>query len=123
MHCQSSAAKRWLNARQTQLLPVEYYHVVFTLPEEVAKLAFYNKAKMYDLLPSGFHRIRHYDLLSSKAKLKQSRQLLLVAKPEQEEVTEEKDEQSAPFLCRYCHAPIRITGLTGAVYRPSAPPN
>ncbi|WP_158966715.1 IS91 family transposase [Paraglaciecola sp. L3A3] len=48
--CQSSAAKRWLKARQAQLLPVEYYHVVFTLPEEVAQLAFYNKAHMYDLL-------------------------------------------------------------------------
>jgi hypothetical protein len=48
--CQSSAAKRWLKARQAQLLPVEYYHVVFTLPEKVAQLAFYNKAHMYDLL-------------------------------------------------------------------------
>jgi hypothetical protein len=30
--CQASAAKRWLVARQTELLPVDYYHVVFTLP-------------------------------------------------------------------------------------------
>jgi len=317
--CQSSAAKRWLNARQAQLLPVEYYHVVFTLPEEVAQLAFYNKAKMYDLLfsaasqtlstiakdpkhlgadigstmvlhtwgsamthhphvhcivpgggisldkhswkackkgfflpvrvlsrlfrrlymqgvrqlyeaeqlqcfgklaetahfddpiklsswthaqqqrewvvyakrpfagpkavlaylsrythrvaiansrlqkmdnehvhfkykdyrrkgnnmhklmkvdtdefirrfmlhilPSGFHRIRHYGLLSSKAKLKQSRQLLHVSEPEDEEITQETDEPSAPFMCRECHLPLKITGLRGAVYKPRAPPN
>jgi predicted Zn-ribbon and HTH transcriptional regulator len=34
--CQSSAAKRWLDARQADLLPVEYYHLVFTLPAPIA---------------------------------------------------------------------------------------
>ena len=34
--CQSSAAKQWLEARQADLLPVEYYHVVFTLPAPIA---------------------------------------------------------------------------------------
>ena len=48
--CQGSSAKRWFAAREQQLLPVEYYHVVFTLPGEVAQLAFYNKARMYQLL-------------------------------------------------------------------------
>jgi len=48
--CQASSAKRWLEARQTQLLPVDYYHLVFTLPSEVAALAYYNKSVMYDLL-------------------------------------------------------------------------
>jgi hypothetical protein len=48
--CQSSSAKRWLEARQTQLLPIDYYHVVFTLPAAISELAYYNKAKMYDLL-------------------------------------------------------------------------
>ena len=48
--CQGSSAKRWFAAREQQLLPVEYYHVVFTLPGEVAQLAFYNKAHMYQLL-------------------------------------------------------------------------
>jgi hypothetical protein len=48
--CQSSSAKRWLKARQTQLLPTEYYHVVFTLPAAVSPLAFYNKSLMYHLL-------------------------------------------------------------------------
>ena len=48
--CQSSAAKRWLSARQAELLPVEYYHVVFTLPAPISELAYYNKALMYNLL-------------------------------------------------------------------------
>ena len=48
--CQSSAAKRWLSARQAELLPVEYYHVVFTLPAPLSELAYYNKAVMYNLL-------------------------------------------------------------------------
>jgi hypothetical protein len=48
--CQARAAQRWLEARQADLLPVEYYHVVFTLPEPVAALAYANKARLYDLL-------------------------------------------------------------------------
>lgn len=48
--CQARAAQRWLEARQADLLPVEYYHVVFTLPAPVAALAYANKARLYDLL-------------------------------------------------------------------------
>jgi len=48
--CQSSAAKRWLDARQADLLPVEYYHVVFTLPAPIADIAYQNKAALYGLL-------------------------------------------------------------------------
>ena len=48
--CQSSAAKRWLQARQADLLPVEYYHVVFTLPAPISDLAYPNKAVLYGLL-------------------------------------------------------------------------
>ena len=48
--CQGSAAQRWLEARQVDLLPVEYYHVVFTLPAAIASLAYQNKAVIYDLL-------------------------------------------------------------------------
>jgi len=48
--CQASAAKRWLEARQADLLPVEYYHVVFTLPAPISAIAYYNKAEIYDLL-------------------------------------------------------------------------
>src|SRR5437773_9825682 len=48
--CQASAARRWLEARQADLLPVEYYHVVFTLPAPIADIAYQNKAVMYALL-------------------------------------------------------------------------
>ena len=48
--CQSSAAKRWLDARQADLLPVAYYHVVFTLPGPIADIAYQNKAVVYGLL-------------------------------------------------------------------------
>jgi hypothetical protein len=48
--CQSGAAKRWLDARQADLLPVEYYHVVFTLPAPIADIAYQNKAALYGLL-------------------------------------------------------------------------
>jgi predicted RNA-binding Zn-ribbon protein involved in translation (DUF1610 family) len=48
--CQASAAKRWLEARQADLLPVPYYHVVFTLPAPISAIAYTNKAVIYDLL-------------------------------------------------------------------------
>jgi hypothetical protein len=48
--CQGRAAQRWLDARQDDLLPVEYYHVVFTLPAPIAAIAYTNKAAIYRLL-------------------------------------------------------------------------
>ena len=48
--CQGAAAKDWLAARQAELLPVEYYHVVFTLPARIADIAYQNKAAVYALL-------------------------------------------------------------------------
>ena len=48
--CQASAAKRWLEARQTELLPVDYYHVVFTLPAPISAIAYTNKAAIYRFL-------------------------------------------------------------------------
>jgi hypothetical protein len=48
--CQGAAAKEWLAAREAELLPVPYYHVVFTLPAAVADIAYQNKAVIYDLL-------------------------------------------------------------------------
>lgn len=48
--CQASAARRWLEARQADLLPVDYYHVVFTLPAPISAIAYYNKAVIYRLL-------------------------------------------------------------------------
>jgi hypothetical protein len=48
--CQGAAAKEWLAAREAELLPVPYYHVVFTLPAPIADIAYQNKAAIYDLL-------------------------------------------------------------------------
>ena len=48
--CQGLARAEWLAARQTELLPVPYFHVVFTLPAPVAEIAFQNKATVYALL-------------------------------------------------------------------------
>jgi hypothetical protein len=48
--CQSLARAAWIEARQSELLDVEYLHVVFTLPEEIAAIAYQNKAVVYDLL-------------------------------------------------------------------------
>jgi hypothetical protein len=48
--CQGAAAKDWLADRQADLLPVPYYHLVFTLPAPIATMAFQNKAAVYGLL-------------------------------------------------------------------------
>ena len=48
--CQGAAARQWLAEREAELLPVPYYHVVFTLPAAIGAIAFQNKAVVYDLL-------------------------------------------------------------------------
>jgi hypothetical protein len=48
--CQGGAAQRWLEDRQADLLPVPYFHVVFTLPAQVAAIAYTNKEVVYGLL-------------------------------------------------------------------------
>ena len=48
--CQGTAAQDWLAAREADLLPVGYFHVVFTLPAEIAPIAYQNKAVVYDVL-------------------------------------------------------------------------
>jgi hypothetical protein len=48
--CQGSAARRWLQDRQADLLPVEYYHLVFTLPGLISDIAWYNKSLVYGIL-------------------------------------------------------------------------
>jgi len=48
--CQGAAAREWLAERETELLPVPYFHVVFTLPAAIADIAYQNKAVIYDLL-------------------------------------------------------------------------
>jgi len=48
--CQGLARAKWLQQRKAELLPVEYFHVVFTLPAPIANLAFYNKEAVYEIL-------------------------------------------------------------------------
>ncbi len=48
--CQAAVARDWLAARASELLPVPYFHVVFTLPAEIAAVAFQNKAVVYTIL-------------------------------------------------------------------------
>jgi len=48
--CQGAVAKQWLVDREAELLPVPYYHLVFTLPRQIADIAYQNKAVLYDLL-------------------------------------------------------------------------
>ena len=48
--CQGAAAREWLKAREAELLPVQYFHQVFTIPAALAVIAYQNKAVIYDLL-------------------------------------------------------------------------
>src|SRR3989442_10731357 len=48
--CQSLARAQWLEQRKAELLPVEYFHLVFTVPEPIATIAFQNKAVVYGIL-------------------------------------------------------------------------
>jgi Putative transposase/Transposase zinc-binding domain len=48
--CQGAAARQWLAEREAELLPVAYYHVVFTMPAAISAIGFQNKAIVYDLL-------------------------------------------------------------------------
>ena len=48
--CQGAAARDWLAEREAELLPVPYFHLVFTLPAAIADIAYQNKAVIYDLL-------------------------------------------------------------------------
>ena len=48
--CQGRAARQWLEDRKAELLQVPYFHVVFTVPAEIADIAYHNKAVIYDIL-------------------------------------------------------------------------
>jgi Transposase zinc-binding domain len=50
--CQGAAAREWLAEREAELLPVPYFHVVYTLPAPIANIAYQNKAVIYDLVQS-----------------------------------------------------------------------
>jgi len=51
--CQGAAARDWLKEREAELLPVPYFHVVYTLPGPIADIAYQNKAVIYDILLKG----------------------------------------------------------------------
>ena len=48
--CQNTERAQWVEERKAELLPVPYFHVVFTLPAEVARIAYYNPRQLYDML-------------------------------------------------------------------------
>lgn len=48
--CQGPAARDWMEARREDLLPVEYFHIVFTMPAEIARIAYWNQKAVYGLL-------------------------------------------------------------------------
>jgi hypothetical protein len=48
--CQGAVARKWLAAREAELLPVAYFHVVFTVPGKIGRIAYQNKAVVYNLL-------------------------------------------------------------------------
>jgi hypothetical protein len=48
--CQGAAAREWMEDRQAELLPVPYFHIVFTLPAALGDIAYQNKRVIYDLL-------------------------------------------------------------------------
>jgi len=48
--CQAAASREWLAEREAELLPVQYFHVVYTLPAQIADIAYQNKRVIYDLL-------------------------------------------------------------------------
>ena len=48
--CQGAVAKQWLAQREAELLPVSYFHVVFTVPTQIGDIAYLNKALVYNLL-------------------------------------------------------------------------
>src|SRR5262245_12016154 len=50
MKCQGAAAREWMEERQAELLPVPYFHIVFTLPAAIGDIAYQNKRVIYDLL-------------------------------------------------------------------------
>ena len=55
--CQALARAAWLEARQADLLPVPYFHVVFTIPEPIAAVALQNKRVVYNILFRSFERL------------------------------------------------------------------
>ena len=128
--CQASAARRWLEARQAELLPVPYYHVVFTLPAPVTfrwkdyrargrtryktmtlEAHEFMRRFLLHVLPHGFHRIRHYGLIANagrKANLARARELLQVVSDLPPAEAAVPATCGSAFICPHCGAAMRI---------------
>ncbi len=78
---------------------------------------------MLHVLPTGFHRIRHYGLLASQSKLALARGLLDVPAPEAMPQSATEDDDKAPFHCRQCNQVMEIMAMTQPLYLTRAPPN
>jgi hypothetical protein len=76
---------------------------------------------MLHILPSGFHRIRHYGLLASQSKLADARRLLDVVPPDVEPTDETAADDTAPFHCRQCGRPMLVVVLLLREILPRAP--
>ncbi len=77
---------------------------------------------MLHVLPSGFHRIRHFGLLASRPKLALARKLLDAPAPEVQETSTKAEDETAVFICRKCQQPLEIMAIKEPVYLPRAPP-
>ena len=71
--CQGAAARDWLAEREAELLPVPYFHVVFTLPAAIADIAYQNKAVIYDILFKASAEATLNDRRRSEASWRQDR--------------------------------------------------
>jgi hypothetical protein len=78
---------------------------------------------MLHVLPSGFHRIRHFGLLASRPKLALARKLLDAPALEVDETSTKAEDEPAVFNCRKCQQPLEIIAIQAPVYLPRAPPN
>jgi Transposase zinc-binding domain/Putative transposase len=113
--CQPFARAQWLEDRQSELLDTQYFHMVFTVPEQIATIAYQNKRELYrhdaqqktmtlqaeefirrfllHVLPEGFQRIRYYGFLANRyreEKLARCRDLL--GMPSSEPAASEADK-------------------------------
>src|SRR5436190_7116026 len=65
--CQAAASKQWLAEREAELLPVPYFHLVFTLPPAIGDIAYQNKAVIYELVFKAASQTRAHNSSRSKA--------------------------------------------------------
>jgi hypothetical protein len=77
---------------------------------------------MLHVLPSGFHRIRHYGFLASPTKLALARRLLDMPLPETKATPSSEKEDTAPFHCQTCQSAMTMTAVRQPIYLTRAPP-